>query len=79
MEPALALHGGAEGLDFYRRLLYEVPRHLSPQGYVVCELGDNQAQAVRALAEENIDMIEIFDDLGHLPRALRGRLKEGKA
>ncbi len=78
-EPALALHGGAEGLDFYRRLLYEVPRHLSPQGYVVCELGDNQAQAVRALAEENFDMIEIFDDLGHLPRALRGRLKEGKA
>lgn len=78
-EPFLALDGGQDGLDFYRRLFSEAPRYLAFQGYVVCELGDNQAEQVRALAEEHFNAIEIFSDLGSLPRALRARLKEDKA
>lgn len=38
-EPALALAGGADGMDFVRRLLDEVPVHLSVHGVLVLEIG----------------------------------------
>jgi ribosomal protein L3 glutamine methyltransferase len=38
-EPALALAGGADGMDFVRRLLRDVPAHLTPQGVLVLEIG----------------------------------------
>ena len=37
-EPALALDGGADGLDFYRRLFGQAPQHLKPAGHLVVEL-----------------------------------------
>ena len=46
-EPALALdgntEGGHDGMDFVRRLLRELPRHLSPQGVLVLEIGHERA------------------------------------
>jgi ribosomal protein L3 glutamine methyltransferase len=38
-EPKLALDGGADGLDFVRRILKEAGRHLTPQGGLLCEVG----------------------------------------
>ena len=38
-EPALALAGGADGMDFVRRLLREAPAHLTPHGVLVLEIG----------------------------------------
>jgi ribosomal protein L3 glutamine methyltransferase len=38
-EPALALDGGADGMDFVRRLLHDAPTHLSPDGVLVLEVG----------------------------------------
>jgi ribosomal protein L3 glutamine methyltransferase len=38
-EPALALAGGADGMDFIRRLLHEAPQHLTPDGVLVLEIG----------------------------------------
>jgi len=38
-EPALALHGGADGMDFIRPLLAGLAAHLSPQGVLVLEVG----------------------------------------
>lgn len=42
-EPELALAGGADGMDFVRRLLAELPRHLSPHGVLVLEIGHERA------------------------------------
>lgn len=75
-EPMLALDGGTDGLSFYRRLFVEAPQYLNPGGYVVCELGDGQSDAVRALAARRFTGITLHNDLGGLPRALRARLKE---
>jgi release factor glutamine methyltransferase len=36
-EPSVALFGGPGGLDLYRRLFAEIPRHLEPQGLVFTE------------------------------------------
>ncbi|URI11188.1 50S ribosomal protein L3 N(5)-glutamine methyltransferase [Aquincola tertiaricarbonis] len=38
-EPALALAGGEDGMDFIRRLLAELPQRLSPHGVLVLEIG----------------------------------------
>lgn len=48
-EPSHALFGGADGLDFYRRLEKEAPAHLAPGGALMMEVGAGQARAVAAL------------------------------
>ena len=50
-EPALALHGGADGLDLVRRILAEAPRHLTPQGWLVLEVGHNRARVERTFPD----------------------------
>jgi ribosomal protein L3 glutamine methyltransferase len=42
-EPALALAGGADGMDVVRRILDGVPRHLAPDGVLVLEVGHERA------------------------------------
>lgn len=47
-EPALALHGGHDGLDLVRRILVEAPAHLNPRGWLVLEVGHNRSRLERA-------------------------------
>ncbi len=74
-EPALALDGGADGLDFYRRLFGQAPQHLKPAGHLVVELGDHQAQDVKTLAGRDFCGALVYDDLAGLPRALAAQLR----
>jgi release factor glutamine methyltransferase len=48
-EPRLALDGGADGLDFYRRLAKDAPACLLPGGWLMVEVGYGQATDVAAL------------------------------
>lgn len=48
-EPMVALDGGADGLDFYRRIASEAPDYLEDGGVILLEIGDTQGQAVKAL------------------------------
>ncbi|MDF1484396.1 50S ribosomal protein L3 N(5)-glutamine methyltransferase [Ramlibacter sp. H39-3-26] len=41
-EPALALAGGSDGMDFIRRLLADAPARLSPHGVLVLEIGNER-------------------------------------
>ncbi|MBM4125163.1 MAG: peptide chain release factor N(5)-glutamine methyltransferase [Nitrospira sp.] len=50
-EPRLALAGGIDGLDVFRRLIAEAPEFLLPQGTLTLEVGQGQADAVAQLAE----------------------------
>jgi release factor glutamine methyltransferase len=52
-EPRVALDGGADGLDFYRRFAAEAGAFLRPGGRVMLELNDNGAARVGAIFEQN--------------------------
>ncbi len=52
-EPHLALHGGEDGLDFYRAIIKNYARVLKPGGYLCFEFGMGQGDAVCALLEKN--------------------------
>lgn len=41
-EPAMAFDGGVDGLDLVRQLLAEAPKHLNPEGGMICEIGSGR-------------------------------------
>ena len=45
-EPHMALDGGTDGLDFYRRIISAVGTHLEAHGYLMFEVGIGEADAV---------------------------------
>ncbi len=45
-EPALALDGGEDGLDFYRKIASKLSRYLVKGGMLILECGENQAQDI---------------------------------
>ena len=69
-EPLLALKGGADGMDFYARLLLEAPRVLRAGGFLALEAGIGQAQKIRALAKEPWGDVEILPDLAGIERVV---------
>lgn len=77
-EPHTALSGGADGLDFYRRLAAEAPKMLEPSGFLAFEVGIHQAQDVAALAKANplIQKTEILPDYAGIDRVVVAWRKE---
>lgn len=69
-EPALALDGGADGLDFYRRISRDYAAHLNPGGALLMEVGAGQAADVAAMFPK----AEIIKDICGIERvvAVRG-------
>ena len=51
-DPRAALDGGADGLDFYRKLAAEAKPFLKPDGKIMLEFGDGQAEAVKNIFED---------------------------
>lgn len=51
-DPALALYGGADGLDVVRRFLKDALPHLNPHALVMLEVGHDQGETTRALMAE---------------------------
>src|ERR1019366_8138256 len=48
-DPRLALDGGTDGLDFYRRLAAEAKPFLKPDGNIMVEFGDGQADDIKKI------------------------------
>mgnify|MGYP003638922732 CR=1 FL=1 len=70
-DPLLALAGGADGLDAYRRLLPDVARLLAAQGHAFLELGQGQAADVAALAQQcGLIQRALHADLAGIARCL---------
>jgi release factor glutamine methyltransferase len=70
-DPALALDGGADGLDGYRAIAAQAPALLAPGGRLIVELGAGQEAPVRALfTNTGLAVGPAREDLAGIPRAL---------
>ncbi len=73
-EPRLALDGGRDGLDAYRRLVPQLARCLEPDGLACLEFGAGQAQPVeRILRACGFDDLRFVSDLERRPRCVLAR------
>lgn len=74
-EPIEALDGKEDGLFFYRRILKECPSYLKEKGWLLLEIGCNQAMEVTAMMKQaGFEEVSVVQDLAHLDRVVLGHL-----
>ena len=66
-EPKLALYGGGDGLDVYRKIAWGYENHLNEKGALLLEIGSTQAESAAALFSARTS---VLNDLGGNPRVL---------
>ena len=69
-EPRIALDGGEDGLDFYRRLAREISRYIAKGGMLMLEVGEGQAEEVLKLFEKR-DYAMVVKDYQGVDRILK--------
>ncbi len=71
-EPRLALDGGPDGLDAYRRFFPQARDRLPPGGFLAVEIGADQREAVTAMARAWFPgaTVRLHRDLAGLPRVV---------
>ena len=69
-EPKIALDGGVDGLNFYRRIVNESPNFLFAGGFIAVEIGICQALAVKNMLDENFVDVKIIRDLSNIERVV---------
>jgi release factor glutamine methyltransferase len=73
LEPAVALHGGLDGIDPYRRIVAGMHRALAAGGRILFEVGAGQAEAVSTLLNDGgIDRRKVVADLDGRGRVVCG-------
>ncbi len=72
-EPRLALDGGGDGLDFYRRIAAGARDYLFSSGYLIMEIGFDQADQVKQLLldEGCYHDIEVIKDFSGNDRVVK--------
>ena len=74
-DPRGALDGGADGLDFYRRLAAEARPFLKADGKIMLEFGDGQADDIKKILENEKWIVEaVQEDYSHRARILVARV-----
>ena len=74
-EPMQALDGGADGLDFYRKIIQGAKEHLCGGGQLFFEIGYDQGEAVQRLMEQaGYREVECVQDFAGLDRVVFGTL-----
>ncbi len=72
-DPLMALDGGKDGLDFYRRIIEGAARHLNPEGKIYLEIGFDQGESVAALLEKagftDICVVKDYNGLDRVVKA----------
>jgi len=74
-EPRTALVSGETGLESIEKLVAGSPPFLGDRGFLILEIGCGQKDAVLSLFRETWEDIEVFEDLGGIPRVVKARKK----
>lgn len=73
-EPYIALSGGEDGLDFYRKIIEQSKKVLNNNGELAFEIGYDQGEEVTTLLRKNnFYNIECIKDLSGLDRVVKGQ------
>ncbi len=76
-EPMMALDGGQDGLDFYKKIIEQADKYLVPGGRLYFEIGYDQGEAVSDLLKERgyqeVRVIKDFAGLDRVVCGLRGK------
>jgi release factor glutamine methyltransferase len=74
-EPKIALDGGKDGMDFYRRIMRGVLDHLEKEGFLVLEIGYGQLEGIRELFKKSgcLEIIKAVKDYNHIDRVIVAR------
>lgn len=75
-EPKMALDGGDDGLVFYRFMTSEWKKFLKEDGFMAFECGEEQAEDISLLFNENKFDSEVIEDYNHIKRFVIGRRTE---
>ena len=76
-EPAMALFGGEDGLDFYRAIARNFTAAIKPGGYLALEFGQGQEDAVCWILEAwDYEILKLQQDAGGITRAVLAQKKE---
>lgn len=75
-EPLLALDGGKDGLDFYRKIADRAKSHMKKESALIMEIGYDQAIDVKSLLlSKQYRSIEVVKDLGGNDRVVKAFIK----
>ena len=74
-EPLSALDGGEDGLDYYRTIIPEAPKHLISDGWLMVEHGEGQSEAIIELFNQSgqFEKVTALKDLAGIYRVVKGR------
>jgi release factor glutamine methyltransferase len=77
-EPGIALDGGEDGLDFYRRIIQDSPAHLEEGGYLILEMGIGQRPQIEKIFQksEKFEIIGVVKDYNHIERVIVAQRKK---
>ena len=77
-EPLIALKGGKDGLEFYQRLISQIPSYLKRGGWLLLEVGSNQAPSVSEMIETGggFEKPERAKDLSGIERVVKAQKVE---
>jgi release factor glutamine methyltransferase len=71
-EPRIAVDGGKDGLDFYRRIIADSASYLKLGGFLIMEMGFNQKEAIEDILQKsgNYKIIDAVRDYNNIERVL---------
>ena len=59
-EPHIALYGGEDGLDFYKKILYNVKPYLKERSIIAFEIGYTQAEDIKRIVQEVLPAAKVI-------------------
>ena len=76
-EPIVALNGGEDGLDFYRKIIAQTPHYLRRGGWLLLEVGQGQSRIVSRRIEEESHFLKpaCIPDLSGIERVVKAQRK----
>ena len=71
-EPQIALDGGTNGLDFYRKIIKESPKFLEENGILIMEIGFRQHEPIKNILkkQEKFEILDIIKDYQGIERII---------